>query len=288
MGFLLVIAVRMPTLAVRENITMSLRGDLFDSAGSISVRGSQSGVTPKCPKCGTVIAPEDVNVSQDVAYCRTCNLAHTLSRLAHAGDAVLSVDPGAPPAGAWQTEHGGETVVAATHRSVGGAIGTLFICLFWNGIVSIFVLLAIGSTLRQLHIPLPHWFPAPDMSGGPMSLGMTIFLWVFLTPFIAIGAGLLGAFLSCVGGRTEVRITNGKGQVFTGIGPLGWRRRFDGAEVEAVRLENQQWRDSDGDRRRKSFVLLNLRNGRTIKFGSMLTEERRRFMAAALRQVLRH
>ena len=43
---------------------------------------------------------------------------------------------------------------------------------------SVFVLVALAGTLRNLGIPLPHWFPAPNMNGSPISVGMTIFLWI--------------------------------------------------------------------------------------------------------------
>lgn len=38
-------------------------------------------VTPTCSKCGKAIPSEDVNVANDIAYCRACNLSHKLSAL---------------------------------------------------------------------------------------------------------------------------------------------------------------------------------------------------------------
>lgn len=245
-----------------------------------------SGVTPSCPQCGRALPSEDVNPAKDVAYCRNCNLASALSRLVHGPGIDLAVDPANPPPGAWYRSDGLERVVGATHRSVGGAMGTLFFCLFWNGIVSVFVLFALASTLRHLDIAIPQWFPAPDMDGSSMSTGMTIFLWIFLTPFIAVGVALAAAFLSCIGGRTEVRISESDGVIFSGIGVLGLRKRFDRSTVKEVRVEDQHWRDSDGDRRRKTQVVIETMQGRTLRFGSMLTEDRRRFVAAAVRAAL--
>jgi hypothetical protein len=37
---------------------------------------------------------------------------------------------------------------------------------------------------------------------------------------------MIGAFLMCLGGRTEIRIQGGEGAVFSGIGPLGIKRCF--------------------------------------------------------------
>ena len=243
-------------------------------------------VTPTCSRCGKEIPSEDVSVANDVAYCRTCNLSHRLSALTQGTELDASIDLTNPPAGAWYSSVGMGPVIGATHRSVGTAIGALAISLFWNGIVSVFVLVAISGTLRNLGISVPDWFPAPVMNDSPMSVGMTIFLWIFLTPFILIGLTMIGAFLSSIGGRTEVRINNADGVVFTGVGMLGYRRRFDASAVKEVRLDDKQWRDSDGDRRSKTCIVIEMRDGKQIKLGTMLTPERRKFLAGAVRKVL--
>jgi hypothetical protein len=233
-----------------------------------------------------VIPSDDVNVANDVAYCRECNLSYQLSALTRDAENDAGVEVNHPPAGAWRRNDGMGTVIGATHRSLGTAIGALAVALFWNGIVSVFVLIAIAGTLRHLHVPVPHWFPAPDMNGGPMSVGMTIFLWIFLTPFIVIGMVMIGTFLSCLAGRTEVQVHNAEGVVFSGIGALGWRRRFDASAVQQVRIDDKQWRDNDGGRQRKACIVIETREGKQIKFGTMLREERRRFVAAAARNTL--
>jgi hypothetical protein len=243
-------------------------------------------MTPTCSRCGKVIPSEDINVARDVAYCRSCNLSHQLSALTQGPELDASIDLNHPPAGAWYRNDGTGPVIGATHRSLGAALGALAISIFWNGIVSVFVLLALAGTLHHLGLPQPGWFPAPNMNGGSMSAGMTIFLWIFLTPFILIGLVMIGAFLSALGGRTEVRMRNAEGTVFTGIGSLGYRRRFDASSVKDVRIDDKQWRDSGGDRRRKTCVVIETREGKVVRFGSMLAEERRKFVAGAVRKVL--
>jgi hypothetical protein len=233
-----------------------------------------------------VIAAEEINVANDVAYCRSCNLAHSLSELTHRAELEAGVDFSRPPAGTWRQSDGSGTVIGATHRSWGAALGTLAAALFWNGIVSIFVLIATASTLRLLDIKVPVWFPAPDGKDTNMGTGMIIFLWIFLTPFIVIGLGLIGAFLSSLAGRTEVRLNNHEGVVFTGIGPLGWRRRFAIQAVKDIRIEAGRWGESESDRRHKSVIVIETREGKELKFGGSLTSERRRFLAAAMRQTL--
>lgn len=243
-------------------------------------------VTPNCPKCRRVIAAADVNPAADVAFCRACNLAHKLSELVCREELDSGIDLTRPPQGVWYQSNGVGTLVGATHRSVGGAVGALAISLFWNGIVSVFVLLALSSTLHLLHVPVPDWFPAPKMNGSGMGVGITIFLWLFLTPFIVIGLAMIGAFFSALGGRTEVLIHSSEGVLFRGIGSIGWKKRFNPQAVKDVRIDERQWRDSDGDRQRKTDIVMELHDGKLIKLGSSLTAERRKFLAAALRKAL--
>ena len=240
---------------------------------------------PKCPKCQRVIPSDDVNPGTDVAFCRSCNIAYQLSELVR-GVELDGVNLGQPPPGAWLRSSATGVEVGATHRSLGTAFGALAFSLFWNGIVSIFVAIAIGGTMRNLDIPVPEWFPAPVMNGSPMSVGMTVFLWMFLTPFIVIGAVMLGALFSSLAGRTEVRIHRGESVVFTGIGAIGWSRRFDPGAVKVVRLNEEQWRGSKGGDHTKTQIVIEMNDGKAIKCGSMLREDRRKFVAAAVRKYI--
>ncbi|NJM56065.1 MAG: hypothetical protein HC841_09390 [Verrucomicrobiae bacterium] len=243
--------------------------------------------TPVCSNCRLDIPAAEVNVANDVAFCRRCNLAYKLSELIAGNALIANVDLTRPPAGAWCRITGSGAVVGATHRSLGTAMGLLFFALFWNGIVSVFVLLVTSATLHHLSVPVPDWFPAPKMKSGDMSVGMTMFLWIFLTPFIVIGVGMIGAFLSAIAGRTEVEIHEMHSVLFTGIGPLGWRRRFPTETAKDVRIDNRLWNDSDGNHRSNSTIFIELSDGKTIKLGSMLSEDRRKFVAAALRKTSR-
>ena len=42
--------------------------------------------------------------------------------------------------------------------------------------LSVFPCFAVAGTLRNLGLPMPHWFPAPILNGSPMSVGVTLFL----------------------------------------------------------------------------------------------------------------
>jgi hypothetical protein len=242
--------------------------------------------TPTCPKCRATIPSGDVNVAADVAFCRNCNLSHSLSTIGRGTGIDPTVDLTRPPKGVWHRPSGLGTTVGASHRSFGGAAVLLGFATFWNGIVSVFVALALSSTISLIGLKPPVWFPNPVMNGGVMGVGVTVFLWLFLTPFILIGLAMMGGVLLCLGGRTEVYIRDWQGEIFTGIGPIGRRRKFKTETVKDVRIEDKQWRDSDGDRRRSTEILVEMTDGKPLKFGSSLAEDRRQFMAAALRKSL--
>ncbi len=178
-------------------------------------------------------------------------------------------------------------VATASARSVPSALFLLFFAGFWNSIVSVFVAVNTASTMNLLGISLPEAFPVPKMNGGEMGIGTTLFLWVFLTPFILIGLGAIAAFFNSVAGRCELKLAGDEGVIFTGIGPLGWRQRFRTGEVADVRLENRQWRDSDGDRRNGSKITIELSSGKKLTFGSSLPDARRKFLALATKRACR-
>src|SRR5207253_2138159 len=104
--------------------------------------------------------------------------------------------------------------------------------LFWNGIVSVFVLAGLGLLDVKVEGPTDSAAMAQGQWG----------YWLFLTPFIAVGLGFIAAFAWAALGREEWRVR---------AGALEVRRRFLGWEwsytyVEAT-LELTVTTDSDGD-----------------------------------------
>ena len=150
-----------------------------------------------------------------------------------------------------------------------------------------FVLIAIAGLYANLIGPLPQWFPAPglkdgkpEMNGGPMNLGMTWFLCIFLIPFVAIGIGMAGAALLNLLGKVEVFIDEFDSYVATGVPFLKWKKRFDPREVMAVEFGARAWQ-SDGESNR----LIEMTADRSVKFGSMLQSDRLEWLRAVLREI---
>jgi hypothetical protein len=86
-----------------------------------------------CPTCRAGFADDDVNVAKDVAYCRGCDKAYTLSELAR-GVETVDVDLSIPPRGAWFRDDGLEASIGAVWRNLATGIFFLIFALFWNTI----------------------------------------------------------------------------------------------------------------------------------------------------------
>jgi hypothetical protein len=239
-----------------------------------------------CPACGQPIAPDDINIKEGVALCRSCGALSRLSAIANqpAPNPVASATP--PPGCACDEQPGGRLDIRAAHRGVGTTLGMLAVCLFWNGIVSVFVLVALAGVYRHFVGPLPAWFPAPrDASdanrGTGMPWGMTLFLCIFLVPFVAVGAALFLAFLTSLLGRVRVVVDGDEGRVRVGVGPLNWSRRFNAERVTRVATGGSGYLVNG-----KPRPLIQIEADRTIKFGSFLPDARRAWLLDVLRTQL--
>ena len=232
-----------------------------------------------CPICGAQLALESINITEGVALCESCGQLSRLSEVASRKRPIVEVLRN-PPTGCSVTDWGQYVLVHATLRSVVGFFGTLVVALFWNGITLVFVLIALAGLYTNLVGPLPPWFPAPDFDDS-LSLGMALFLCIFLFPFVAVGLAVIGAVLLNAAGKIEVVVGDKTGIVRTGIGFLAWRRRFDPTQVRRVTLGTTSWY-TNGE---PNEVII-IEADRTIKFGTLLRDERREWLQAILHELL--
>lgn len=121
-----------------------------------------------------------------------------------------------------------------------------------------------------------------QQTAGP-GAGFAVFLWLFLTPFLAIGAGMMATAVNAVCRRTELTVTPDQVLLFRGVGSLGWRRRFTIREAESIGLGVP--RTGNRNTSTQEQIQVALRDGRTIRFGAGLRPDRRVFLAAALRRL---
>ena len=233
-----------------------------------------------CEKCEGLIERDDLDRAADTAYCRQCG--HRFRPSETRGplyEPVDGIDPDAPPDGCdvRTASDGGRTLRASTFR-LGGAVIGIGVALFWNGILSPFIALNFMATLYYLGVPMPGWF-ADGLEMGPLLCAL---LWLFLLPFMLVGAATIVVALVNVMGHTEVSVRPGEGCVTLGLGRFGWRRRFVPERVTGVRLGAASWKRND---QTVPAIELDL-PGDLIRLGSLLTEERRDWLLAAIKLAL--
>lgn len=210
-----------------------------------------------CSKCGRVLGGSDLNVATDIARCPKCDEVFVLSSLVQT-IATGPVNLDAPPRGAWYRPDFNGFVVGATTRNPIALVLVPFMCV-WSG----------GSLGGIYGSQIIH---------GKFDLGMSL----FGIPFV-LGTLLFGSIaLMSVCGKVVVRVSDSEGVVFTGIGPIGWHRRFHAPEVTAVRVE----RGASGNNAQGMTIVLD--GPQRVRFGSGLTEARRDFIANVLRHELTH
>jgi hypothetical protein len=82
-------------------------------------------------------------------------------------------------------------------------------------------------------------------------------------------------------GQQELRMEGGQAVVLTGVGPVGWRRRFAWKNVTAVRLTIAAWQRND-----RKVPQITLDGAKPVNFGTMFTDERRDYVLAVLKRLV--
>lgn len=241
----------------------------------------------RCPDCDQPIDPDAINIKEGVALCPGCGKLSRLSELPR-GDRSVQEILAQPPPGCSIVQLGHGDVVSASLRSCAGFLFWAGFALFWNSILSVFVLLAIAGLYTNLVGPVSASFPAPgvregkpEMNGEPMNPEMALFLCVFLIPFVTAGVGMTAAAIVNLVGKVEVVIDVFDSYVATGVGFVKWKRRFDVHHVYSVNIGNASWQ-SDGS----SGNVIVMVGDCTIKFGSLLQAERMEWLRVVLKDIL--
>lgn len=209
----------------------------------------------RCPRCMAEVPLEDVNVAKDVALCRRCQESFSFAESSNEEEPLPQVDLDHPPKGVWfhRTADGFE--LGSTTRSWIAVFLVPFMCLWSAG--------SLGATF---------W---PQIRKGEFSLGMSLFGLPFLIGTIVIGA----ITIMCVCGKICVRARDGEGEIFVGVGRLGFRRRFKWNEIKSVRQLTRI--GSKGQR----YKQLCLEAEKPITIATNVAGGRMQFFAAALKQL---
>jgi len=209
----------------------------------------------QCPKCRGDIATSDVNVAKDTAFCRACNEAFCLSDIV-SGEDLEAVDLRHPPSGCSMEPVANGFVVSATTRHPIALFLVPFMCV-WSGF-------SLGG-LYGSQIISGHFNLVASLFGVPFVAGTVLF-------------GSMAVMSVC--GRVRVTVRGDQGEVFTGVGPVGWCRRFNWSAVRRVEERAPNFRAP------QSKMAIALEGDQRLTFGSMLTDARRYFVVSVLLQAL--
>jgi len=167
-----------------------------------------------CPECKSDVPRTDVDMSSETAFCWHCQKNFACKDWIESA-LVTPESLQHPPIGAaYEQSPDGFKVVVST-----GSYRWLFFlpaACFWSKLAYLF-------TWALLH---------------PKSIepGAGWVLIPVLTLFYLLGAALWGGALMPIFGKVAIRVDGDSGSIFTGIGVLGWRRRFNWRGVERIRL----------------------------------------------------
>jgi hypothetical protein len=207
-----------------------------------------------CPTCRQQFLPENINVQTDIALCKACG---NVSRLSNLVDMEVSSEVLRNlPKGTWYEETVSGCVFGATTRHPMAFFLVPFMCV-WSG----FSLSGIyGSQIIKRQFNL-----TTSLFGIPFLLGSLLF-WSIA--------------LMTICGKVEVRVDDGAGTVFVGVGRLGWKRQFRLDEVDSIEDKATNFRYPGG-----VGEAIVLRGNSSLSFGTNLTVPRRHFMRNVLKRL---
>lgn len=211
-----------------------------------------------CVSCRAAIALEDVNVSTDIALCRSCGRTMRFSEVVPIPGAD-EVDLAQPPKGLRIEESPihGKTLI---YRKVPAVL--LFLIPFtalWSG----FSMTGIYGTQIKEGV----FDPVRSLFGLPFLLG-TLFLLSII---------LFGLF-----GRWRIAFSSGVLAVALEIGPLGWTRRLVCDPSASVAIKDAKWQKNNVPQKIIEVECM----GNKLRFGSALPEEAKVFVAETLRRMI--
>lgn len=217
-----------------------------------------------CPQCGKAIDEADLSAATDLALCRSCNCMFAPRRGLQAVPVTPTETDLRPPRGV-RVDRAGERL------EIRSALRHPAVWLVLPGMAVYSLIFAVGI--------------AAEYDAILQTYGVQFFVWLGLI-LVLFWAGALFLLF----GHVRVRIAGGAGEARTGIGPLGWRRRFGLGSAAAV--ERRAWFLGDWVRAFLRFVpteylAVVAGDGRPLaKFGLLLTYKRRRFVYDLLRREL--
>jgi hypothetical protein len=212
----------------------------------------------QCSSCGAGIVLADVNVATDIALCRACGKTMPFSEIAPIPGAA-DVDLSRPPKGV-RIEDSPIRGRSIIYRKISPVV--FFLIPFtaaWSGFSMT------GIYGRQ--IAKGEFDPASSLFGLPFLIGTIVLVSVIV--FMLLG-------------RWRFSYNRGQLEVATEVGPIGWTRRLACDKTARVSIKASAWRQNNVPQNQIHVECL----GNSLKFGAMIPEDRKPFIAEAIRRML--
>ncbi len=209
-----------------------------------------------CPNCNNELLSENINVNTDLGKCHLCNHVFKLSD--HIGNIMDDgFDINDPPKDTWIIRDRDVLIIGASTRS---AIAFFLVP---------FMLIWSGGSIGGIY--------GTQITDGEFDLSLSLFGIPFLLGSIVFWA----LTLMSIWGKVELTFHRGGGEILTGIGNLGYRKRFSWDEVsevhESVRPVN---------RKGNGGSIIQLEGKKRISFGHGLQESRKYYIYRAVKETL--
>ena len=211
-----------------------------------------------CRSCNSGIALDDVNVATDIALCRACGTTMPFSDIAPIPGAA-DLDLSLPPKGVRIEDNPirGRSII---YRKI--PLVVLFLIPFtavWS-----------GASMTGIY--------GRQISKGEFDPGISLFGLPFLVGTIVLVSMILFMLL----GRWRFSYNRGLLEVATEIGPLGWTRRLACDKSARVSIRASAWRKNNAPQNQIHVEC----KGNSLKFGAMIPDDRKTFIAEAIRRML--
>ena len=209
-----------------------------------------------CPFCHARIPAEDVNVATDIALCRACGRTAAFSVVSGSEEVSLDCLNNPPRNVRMESDFGGPITI--TYRRI--SLALLFLVpftAFWSG----FSMYGIYGT---------------QIIKGEFDLHKSL----FGIPFLIGTVILLSIIVFLLLGKWVVTLDRGEGSVFVGVGPIGRTRRFTYNRDTTVSMRMTQVRVNQQPQK----GILVRTDKQDFVFGTLIKEESKRFIAAAIMQ----
>lgn len=240
-----------------------------------------------CPFCDNEVSSDNINISEGVALCGNCDNLCQLSQLNFTGSTTEEIIDN-PPKGCQIKSDNDSIEIKVSLFSFTKFMGSLFVTLFWNGVLSVFLSLAAAAVYYNLYGPVPDWFPAPGLENGKpimndvvMGVGMTISLCLFLAPFVVVGICLFVNTLLRLFGATKIVLRKNYSYVSTGISIIILKSTFDPKNAKSIKSPLSKLNQEN-----QHNHVIEIVSSKSTKFGLLLSGKQQEWVIALLKLLL--